>query len=87
MQKEDRLKVHAKQLRKSVNSKENTTHLIISLWGASLDTAAREKKERWNTGIAPMLGSNLKQQSCFYVINCLNKSKVPQHNWARCWLP
>ena len=86
MQKEDRLKVHAKQLKEIVDSKENT-HLIISLWGASLDTAAGEKEERWNTGIAPMLGANLKQQSCFYVINCLNKSKVPQHNWARCWLP
>ena len=61
MQKEDRLKVHAKQLRKIVNSKENT-HLIISLWGASLDTAAGEKKEGWDTRIAPMLGSNLRQQ-------------------------
>ena len=70
MQKEDRLKVHAKQLKncQSVNSEENTTHLIISLWGASLDTAAGEKEERWNTGIAPMLGANLKQQSCFNVI-------------------
>ena len=82
MQKEDRLKVHAKQLKKIVNSKENT-HLIISLWGASLDTAAREKEERWDTRIAPMLGSNLRQHSCFYVQNCLNKSHVPQHNWAR----
>ena len=72
MQKEDRLKVHAKQLKKIVNSKENTTHLIISLWGASLDTAAREKKKRWNTGIAPMLGANLKQQSCCNVEKCIN---------------
>ena len=86
MQKEDRLKVHAKQLKKIVNSKENT-HLIISLWGASLDTAAGEKKERWDTRIAPMLGSNLRQHSSFDVQNCLYKSKVPQHNWARYWLP
>ena len=83
MQKEDRLKVHAKQLKKIAKSKENT-NLIISLWGASLDTAAGEKEERWDTRIAPMLGANLKQQLCF---NYLNKSKVPQHNWARYWLP
>ena len=38
------------------------TNLIISLWGASLDTAAGEKEERWDTRIAPMLGANLKQQ-------------------------
>ena len=61
MQKEDRLTVHAKQLKEIVDFKENT-HLIISLWGASLDTAAGEKKERWDTRIAPMLGANLKQQ-------------------------
>ena len=61
MQKKDRLKAHAKQLKEIVDSKENT-HLIISLWGASLDTAAGEKKERWDTRIAPMLGANLKQQ-------------------------
>ena len=71
MQKEDRLKVHAKQLKEIVDSKENT-HLIISLWGASLDTAAREKEKRWNTGIAPMLGANLKQQSCCNVEKCVN---------------
>ena len=86
MQKEDRLKVHAKQLKKIAKSKENT-NLIISLWGASLDTAAGEKEERWDTRIAPMLGANLRQHSCFNVQNWLNKSKIPQHSWARYWLP